>query len=138
MSPHTNGRKGRGMVYDDDNIFARILRGEIPCEKVYEDDYALAFHDVRPQAPVHVLVIPKGRYRTMDEFGAKADAAEIAGFLRAVATVAPETGVVETGYRTIVNNGPDGLQAAIGRASGRERVCHYVCTAVVAVSFKKT
>lgn len=98
------------MAYDDDNIFAKILRGEIPCEKVYEDDHALAFHDVRPQAPVHVLVIPKGRYRTMDEFGAKADAAEIAGFLRAVATVARETGVVETGYRTIVNNGPDGLQ----------------------------
>lgn len=98
------------MSYDDDNIFARILRGEIPCSKVYENDHALAFHDVRPQAPVHVLVVPRGRYRTLDEFGATASEAEQAGLLRAVAEVAKATGLAEPGYRVIVNNGPDGNQ----------------------------
>ena len=67
------------LPYDDDNIFAKILRGEIPCNKVYEDDHALAFHDINPQAPTHVLVIPKGRYVSWDDFSAKANDGEIAG-----------------------------------------------------------
>ena len=72
------------MAYDPNNVFARILRGEIPCKKVYEDAHALAFHDIHPQAKVHVLVIPKGAYVSMDDFSAKASEAEIAGFVRAV------------------------------------------------------
>ena len=75
------------MVYDDDNIFAKILRGEIPCDKVYEDDHALAFNDINPQRPVHVLVIPKGRYVDVDDFAANASDAEIAGLWRAVGEV---------------------------------------------------
>ena len=80
------------MAYDPSNIFARILRGEIPCRKVYEDEWALAFHDINPLAPVHVLVIPKGPYVSMADFSAEASDAEIAGFLRAVGTVAPAAG----------------------------------------------
>ena len=71
------------MSYDPKNIFARILRGEIPCKKVFENDHALAFHDINPQAKVHVLVIPKGAYTNMTDFSAKASEAEIAGFVRA-------------------------------------------------------
>jgi diadenosine tetraphosphate (Ap4A) HIT family hydrolase len=97
-------------TYDDNNIFAKILRGEIPCAKVYEDDYALAFNDINPQAPVHVLVIPKGRYVSWDDFSAKADDAEIAGFIRAVGAVARDLGLVEAGYRALVNIGHDGGQ----------------------------
>ncbi|MBC2670753.1 histidine triad nucleotide-binding protein [Novosphingobium piscinae] len=96
--------------YDDGNVFARILRGEIPCRKVYEDDFALAFHDIAPQAPVHVLVIPKGPYVSWDDFSAKAEAAEIAGFVRAVGTVARELGLVEPGYRMLANVGQHGHQ----------------------------
>ena len=78
--------------YDDTNIFARILRGEIPCRKVYEDEWALAFHDISPQAPMHVLVIPKGRYVSFADFSASASADEIAGFMRAVGKVAKDLG----------------------------------------------
>jgi diadenosine tetraphosphate (Ap4A) HIT family hydrolase len=96
--------------YDDQNVFARILRGEIPCRKVYEDEYALAFHDIAPQAPVHVLVIPKGRYVSVADFAATASAEEIAGFWRAVAKVAAELGLERTGYRVLMNMGRDGGQ----------------------------
>src|SRR5690606_4147417 len=77
-------------TYDDNNIFARILRGEIPCSKVYEDDHVLAFNDIAPQAPVHVLVIPKGKYISIEDFGAKASAEEIKAFYAAVAKIAQE------------------------------------------------
>ena len=96
--------------YDDSNVVSRILRGELPCKKVYEDDFALAFHDIAPQAPVHVLVIPKGRYVSWDDFSAKAEEAEIAGFVRAVGTVARELGLVEPGYRMLANIGQHGHQ----------------------------
>ena len=96
--------------YDDNNIFARILRGEIPSRKVYEDEHALAFHDINPQAPHHVLVIPKGRYVSWDDFSATASDAEIAGFIRAVGKVAREAGMVEPGYRLLANIGPDSHQ----------------------------
>lgn len=96
--------------YDDNNIFARILRGEIPSRKVYEDEHALAFHDINPQAPHHVLVIPKGRYVSWDDFSATASDAEIAGFVRAVGKVAREAGMVEPGYRLLANIGPDSHQ----------------------------
>lgn len=98
------------MAYDHDNIFAKILRGEIPCNKVHESDHALAFHDIQPQAPVHVLVIPKGPYIDMDDFSANASDAEITGFFRAVGEVARQLGVVGDGYRMIANNGPDARQ----------------------------
>jgi diadenosine tetraphosphate (Ap4A) HIT family hydrolase len=91
--------------YDDDNIFARVLRGEIPAKKVYEDAHALAFHDINPQAPVHILVIPKGAYVSWDDFSARASEAEIAGFVRAVGHVAREQGLVEPGYRLLANTG---------------------------------
>lgn len=98
------------MAYDDQNIFAKILRGEIPCDKVYESDHALAFKDIQPQAPVHVVVIPKGPYVNMDDFSSHASDAEIAGFMRAVGHVARALGVVDAGYRTLANNGPDAHQ----------------------------
>ena len=96
--------------YDDQNVFARILRGEIPCRKVFEDAYALAFHDIAPQAPVHVLVIPKGSYVSVADFGATATAEEITGFWRAVAKVAAELGLEQPGYRVLMNMGADGGQ----------------------------
>ena len=98
------------MAYDTENIFAKILRGEIPCDKVYEDDFALAFNDISPQAPTHILVIPKGAYATQDDFNAQASAEEIVGLWRAVSKVADEAGVTAGGYRTITNTGPDGGQ----------------------------
>ncbi len=98
------------MAYDDGNIFAKILRGEIPCNKVYEDAHALAFHDINPQTRVHVLVIPKGRYVSSDDFAAEAPDAEIAGFVRAVGKVARELGVTESGYRILANHGVDAHQ----------------------------
>ncbi len=91
--------------YDDQNIFAKILRGEIPNRTVYEDEWALAFHDINPQAPEHVLVIPKGAYVCWDDFSAKASEAEIAGFVRAVGHVARTMGLVEPGYRLLANTG---------------------------------
>ncbi len=98
------------MLYDTGNIFAKILRGEIPCNKVYEDEFALAFHDINPQAPVHVLVIPKGAYVSMADFTADAPADLITGFFRAVGTVANQLGLVESGYRTLANAGADAHQ----------------------------
>ena len=98
------------MSYDDKNIFAKILRGEIPADKVYEDDYALAFHDVNPQRAVHVLVIPKGAYVSLDDFSAKASPEELAGFFKAVGHVARELGLAEGGYRILANNGADAHQ----------------------------
>ncbi len=98
------------MTYDPNNIFARILRGEIPCDKVYEDDHCLAFNDIAPKAPVHVLVIPKGAYVNLDDFHAKASDAEIAALMRAVGTVARLKGLPETGYRFLSNNGEDAHQ----------------------------
>lgn len=91
--------------YDDDNVFARILRGEIPSRRVYEDEWAIAFHDIAPQAPVHVLVIPRGRYVSMADFTRNAGADEIAGFFRAVGTVARQLGLEQPGYRILANMG---------------------------------
>lgn len=96
--------------YDDANIFARILRGELPSKKVYEDDWALAFHDIAPQAPVHILVIPKGSYVSWDDFSAQASDAEIAGFARAIGQIARDAGLVESGYRVLYNVGVHGGQ----------------------------
>jgi len=96
--------------YDDQNVFARILRGEIPCKRVYEDGFALAFHDINPQAPAHILVIPRGAYVSWDDFSARASDTEIAGFVRAVGHVAREAGLVEPGYRLLANIGMDAHQ----------------------------
>ena len=98
------------LPYDPNNIFAKILRGEIPNKTVYEDEWALAFHDINPQAPLHVLVIPKGPYVSWDDFSARASEAEIAGFIRAVGHVAREAGLVEPGYRLLANIGQHGHQ----------------------------
>jgi histidine triad (HIT) family protein len=98
------------MAYDPSNIFARILRGELPCRKVYEDAHVLAFHDINPQAPVHILVIPKGPYVSLDDFSAKASEAEIAAFLRAVGEIARQQGLAAPGYRILANHGPDSHQ----------------------------
>ena len=96
--------------YEDDNIFAKILRGEIPCEKVYEDDHVLAFNDINPQAPIHVLVIPKGAYVSMDDFTEKASDEEIGAFFRSVGTVARQLELVDPGYRLLANHGTDCMQ----------------------------
>jgi diadenosine tetraphosphate (Ap4A) HIT family hydrolase len=96
--------------YDPANIFAKILRGEIPCKRVYEDEHALAFHDINPQAPVHILVIPKGAYVSWDDFSARASESEIAGFVRAIGHVAREQGLVVPGYRLLANVGAHGGQ----------------------------
>lgn len=98
------------MAYDPDNIFARILRGEIPNKTVYEDEHVLAFDDINPQTPVHVLVIPKGAYVSMDDFAEKASDAEIAAFVRAIGRIAADRGVAESGYRFLANNGSDAHQ----------------------------
>ena len=96
--------------YDDQNIFAKILRGEIPSNRVYDDAFAIAFHDINPQAPTHLLVIPRGAYVSWDDFSARAGDAEIAGFIRAVGTVARAAGLVEPGYRLLANIGQNGHQ----------------------------
>ena len=96
--------------YDDANIFAGILRGEIPCKRVYEDEYALAFHDINPQAPVHVLVIPKTPYVSLADFTATARPEDIAGFFRAVGTVAKQLDLETQGYRILANMGGHGHQ----------------------------
>ena len=98
------------MPYDTSNVFARILRGEIPCDKVYEDDHVLAFKDINPQAPVHVLVVPKGAYVSWTDFAAGAGDAEIAALARAAGRVAEAMGIAEAGYRVISNAGSDGGQ----------------------------
>ena len=98
------------LPYDDANVFAKILRGEIPSNTVYADEWALAFHDIAPQAPVHILVIPRGAYVSWDDFSARAPADEIAGFVRAVGHVAREQGLVAPGYRLLANTGGHGGQ----------------------------
>ncbi len=98
------------MPYDPNNVFARIIRGEIPCNKLYEDEHVLAFHDINPQAPVHVLVVPKGPYVSMTDLAEHASDAEIAALNRVVAKVAAAAGVAESGYRVLVNNGGDAHQ----------------------------
>jgi diadenosine tetraphosphate (Ap4A) HIT family hydrolase len=96
--------------YDEGNIFARILRGDIPCRKVHETPHALAFHDINPQAPVHVLVIPKGPYVSLADFTANAPAELIAGFFQAVGETARMLGLEEPGYRILANAGPHSHQ----------------------------
>ena len=98
------------MTYNPENIFAKIIRGEIPCDKVYEDDHTLAFNDINPQAPVHVLVIPKGAYVNIEDFHAKASDEEIAALVRAVGEVAKIKGLNDTGYRILANTGEDAHQ----------------------------
>jgi histidine triad (HIT) family protein len=98
------------MSYDSENVFAKILRGEIPCTKVYEDDFALAFRDINPKTPVHVLVIPKGPYTNYHNFITSADDAEIVGFEKAVAEVIALSGLAADGYRIIANAGPHSHQ----------------------------
>lgn len=93
------------MAYDRNNVFAKILRGEIPCKKIREDDCSLSFHDINPQAPVHALVIPKGEYVGMDDFSKNAPADLIAGFFRAVGETARQLGLPEDGYRILANYG---------------------------------
>lgn len=96
--------------YDANNIFARILRGEIPCKKILESEHSLAFYDIAPQAPVHALVIPKGAYRDMNDFAARASAVEAQDYFRAIGEVAKATGLQEGGYRLISNCGINGGQ----------------------------
>ena len=98
------------MAYDDNNVFAKILRGEIPYDKVYEDEHALAFKDIEPQTPTHILVLPKGPYTSLDDFSRNASEAEIAGFIRAVGKIARDLGLVQPGYRILANTGPDAHQ----------------------------
>lgn len=97
-------------TYDTNNIFARILRGEIPCNKVFENDHVLAFRDIQPQAPTHILIIPKGAYVDMDDFTARASGAEIEALFRALGDIARAEGIAESGYRTLSNCGPDSGQ----------------------------
>jgi histidine triad (HIT) family protein len=97
-------------AYDANNIFARILRGEIPCKKVHEDEWALAFHDINPQAPVHVLVIPKGPYVNFAHFAQSASGSEVAGYVRAIGVVAEKLGITEDGFRLLANNGANAHQ----------------------------
>ncbi|MBU6475682.1 MAG: histidine triad nucleotide-binding protein [Alphaproteobacteria bacterium] len=98
------------MTYDPNNIFAKILRGEIPCQKVYEDEHVLAFSDIAPKAPVHILVLPKGAYVSMDDFSATATPEEIAALFRALGKIARDKGLNKTGYRVISNCGLNGGQ----------------------------
>ncbi len=101
------------MSYDDNNIFAKILRGEIPCKKIYEDDFVLSFHDINPQKKIHVLVIPKGKYIDLDDFSTNASSDEIAGLIKGISTVAKKLGIsVDTGkgYRALANISEHGGQ----------------------------
>lgn len=98
------------MAYDTENVFAKILRGEIPCSKLHETDHALAFQDINPQAKVHVLVIPKGAYVSWDDFSANASATEQADYVAAIGATARELGVDKTGYRLLANHGRDSHQ----------------------------
>jgi diadenosine tetraphosphate (Ap4A) HIT family hydrolase len=102
--------RGPDSAYDDGNVFAKILRGELPCKKILENEHALAFHDINPLTPTHALVIPKGAYVSMDDFTAMASAAEIEGFFRTVGEVARKLGLAESGYRLIANAGAHGHQ----------------------------
>ena len=96
--------------YDESNVFARILRGELPANKVYEDDHVLAFNDINPLAPTHILVIPKGPYVSWDDFSQRASDAEIAAFVRASGKIARDAGLVGEGYRVLANTGPNSGQ----------------------------
>ena len=96
--------------YDEDNIFAKILRGAIPCDRVYEDEYVLAFNDIAPKAPVHILVIPKGPYVSIDDFGANASPEESKALFAAVSKIANEKGIAQAGFRSITNTGDNGGQ----------------------------
>ena len=98
------------LAYDDSNIFARILRGELPCNTVFEDEHVLAFHDINPQAPLHILVIPKGAYVSWDDFSERASEAEIAAFVRAAGRIARDQGLVAPGYRLLAHVGLDSHQ----------------------------
>jgi len=98
------------MAYDPGNIFAKIIRGEIPAERIYDDAHVLAFKDIRPQAKVHILVLPKGQYVSMDDFSAKASADEIAAVTRAIGKIARDFDLDKTGYRLIANHGADSHQ----------------------------
>ncbi|MCK5519169.1 MAG: histidine triad nucleotide-binding protein [Alphaproteobacteria bacterium] len=98
------------MTYDTNNIFAKILRGEIPCKKIYEDNHVLAFHDITPKAPVHILVIPKGAYTDLSDFTKRAKSEEITALFRAFGQIASDNGLDQKGYRMISNNGTDGGQ----------------------------
>jgi len=93
------------MAYDRNNVFARILRGELPCTKVYEDEHVLAFRDIDPQAPMHVVLIPKGEYVSIDDFSERASAEELAAFTRAIGKIAKAEGVTAGGYRILANHG---------------------------------
>ncbi|NBX04252.1 MAG: histidine triad nucleotide-binding protein [Alphaproteobacteria bacterium] len=99
------------MSYDNQNIFAKIIRGEIPCKRVYEDEFALAFHDIQPEAPTHVLVVPKGDFVSFDDFTQKASSEFMVGYFSAVQKTAALIGVVEGGYRIISNHGADASQS---------------------------
>ena len=98
------------MSYDDNNIFARIIRGELPSKKVYEDENVLAFHDIHPSAPVHVLVLPKQKYVSFDDFSAKAKPEQVANFFKKVQEIAKQLKIHKTGYRMITNHGSDAMQ----------------------------
>lgn len=98
------------MAYDDGNAFARIVRGELPCKKIYENDHALSFHDIAPQAPVHALVIPKGRYVSLVDFAARATPDEQSALIRAIGETAEALDLAEPGYRVLTNNGADAHQ----------------------------
>ena len=101
------------MSYDDKNIFAKSLRGEIPCKKIYEDDYVLSFHDINPQKKIHALVIPKGKYVDLDDFSSNASSKEIVGLLKGINIVAKKLKIsVDTGkgYRALANISEDGGQ----------------------------
>jgi histidine triad (HIT) family protein len=97
-------------VYDENNVFARILRGEIPCQKVFEDAHVLAFRDIHPQAAVHILVIPKGAYQSFADFSARARPEEITAFFQALGRIARQEGLESKGYRLIANTGEHALQ----------------------------
>ena len=103
------------MAYDRNNVFARILRGELPCNRVYEDAHVLAFRDINPQAPTHVVLIPKGEYESADDFSAHASPAEQAAFIQAIAKIAAEEGIAAGGYRLIANHG----------AAAHQEVAHF-------------
>lgn len=99
------------MSYDANNIFAKIIRGEIPCKKVYEDAFAFAFYDIKPDAPVHVLVLPKGEYVSFDDFVQHASPEQVQGFFVAIQKIAVQLGVAGSGYRLITNHGADASQS---------------------------
>ena len=98
------------MTYDDNNIFAKILRGEIPCKKIYEDEFVLSFHDINPQKKIHALVIPKGEYVDLDDFNKKASEKEIIELHKAISYVSSLLGATNKGYRVLSNIGLDGGQ----------------------------